>query len=254
MKGTLHLGDYIYVEDDNYSYQNIVPAISKEELIALVEENGGKVYFARNNAAYINKCKKNSIKFESIDQLKEQLRISIDDAPRKNVLRDLKTKRITENIQYGLEQRYKPINSLPGCCGASYLDSSFIYSNGTYKEVLYEFYYNYYGINLSYFRTFFSEEDTRLLHEYVSYHMYASLFGIAYYDYNTRLVVATDSTKERKYDELNDAIGGLSPIEVVNSKSGNTLRTFSFDSANAYEFYRDKVQSYDINREIFNHL
>lgn len=254
MKGTLHLGDYIYVEDDNYSYQNIVPVISNEELIALVEDEGGKVYFSHNGAAYINKCKKDSVKFESIDQLKEKLRLLIRETPRKSVLRDLKARRITDNIQYSLEQRLRPINALPGCCGASYLDSSFVFNNGNYKEVLYEFYYSYYGINLSYFRTLFSGEDIKFLHEYVGYHMYASLFGIAYSDYNTRLVVATDSTKERKYDELNDAIGGLSPIEVVNSKSGNTLRTFSFDAKDAYEFYRDKVQSYDLNREIFNHL
>ena len=150
MKGTVHLSEYIYIEDYNYSYQNIVPAISKEELIALVEGKGSKVLFDRNNAAYMNKFKKGVFKFESIDHLKEQLRTSIDDAPGKNALKDLKEKRITGNIQRGIEQRLKAINSLPGCCGGSYLDSSFIYSNGVYKEVLNEFYYNYYGINLSY--------------------------------------------------------------------------------------------------------
>jgi hypothetical protein len=246
----LHITSNIYVEDERYNFLSLTDELSKDEIKALFDSINTDVIIYGSNVLPA-KGKTGSFTFNNKEQLISGIKSLVDHYDVNSKIESVKR---GQSLPFGrVKESCKILTPLPGCCGASYLASHWLYKEDIAQDWLIEnvAIMNRY-MNDSVRDRGVTDDEVLAFRRYLVDLMYMSAASYAIESLGTRLLIATDSDREPKYTELSQAIVGQSEVTVKNNKTGNMLNTYSFDANDVYDYYSKRVRNFIVNQSTNN--
>lgn len=255
----LHITSNIYVENERYSFLSLTDELSKDEIKALFDSIDTDV-IVYGSSVLPAKGKTGSFEFNNKEQLISGIKSLVDNYDVNSKIESVKR---GQSLPFGrVKESCKILTPLPGCCGASYLASHWLYKEEIaqdWLDIAQDWLRENVGIMYRYMNDSIrdrgvTDDEVIAFRRYLVDLMYMSAANYAIESLGTRLLIATDSDREPKYTELSQAIVGRSEITVKNNKTGNMLNTYSFDANDVYKYYHKRVRDFIVNKSTTNNL
>jgi hypothetical protein len=248
----LHISNGIYIENENYSFIPLAEELTVEEIKALFDSINTDVIISGSNV-FPAKAKTGVFPFTNKQELINGIKSLVSHYDVNSKIESVKR---GQSLPFGrVKESCKILTPLPGCCGASYLASHWLFN----QEISQDWLIENFGIMVRYLNDSVrhrnvTDDELLAFRIYLIDLLYMSAASYAIESLGTRLLIATDSDKEPKYTELSKAIVGQSEVTVKNNKTGNMLNTYSFDANDMYEYYSKKVRDFIVNQSATNNL